>query len=267
MLLQKLLAQSKSGEEVLQLCSEHVATFDHIHAATAVNRLGLLTSTAAVRRSLLSDPRAAALMAALQSGAPKLNAQGVANVLWGFGRLAPEYAPPAALLAALEKAASRPDLWKDAYPQALANAAWGYARLGPNTAKRCELRGLPLGRSIELTAPPARSGPLDVLAAATLARASDFKLSELAQLLHAFGSTGRVPAVPGFADGLWAACDAKMEQFKPQELAIVMWSFARMSCSPGEKALQRAASILASHTDDLDMQVRRLTPARVLSMR
>ena len=89
-------------------------------------------------------------------------------------------------------------------------------------------------------------------------RAREFKPQELAQLLHACGSSGRAPGVPGFADAMWVACDATLEQFKPHELAIVMWSFARMNCSPGEKALQRAASLLASHTGDLDMQVRLL---------
>ena len=141
MLLQKSLSQSTSGEEVLQLCSTHAAAFDHIHAATAVNRLGLFTSTAAARRALVSDPRAAALAAVLQAGADKLNAQGVANVLWAFARLAPEYAPPAALLAALEKAVTRPAIWKDAVTQAIANAAWAYVRLGGSSAKRCVARG------------------------------------------------------------------------------------------------------------------------------
>ena len=138
MLLQKSLSQSTSGEEVLQLCSTHAAAFDHIHAATAVNRLGLFTTTAAARRALVSDPRAAALAAVLQAGADKLNAQGVANVLWAFARLAPEYAPPAALLAALEKSASRPATRTNAYPQALGNAAWAYVRLAGSAAKRCE---------------------------------------------------------------------------------------------------------------------------------
>ena len=87
-------------------------------------------------------------------------------------------------------------------------------------------------------------------------RASEFKPQELAQLLHACGSTGRAPGLPGFAAAMWAACDASLEHFKPHEVAIVLWSFARMSSSPGEKALQRAASLLATHTGDLDMQVR-----------
>ena len=147
MLLQKSLSQSTSGEEVLQLCSTHAAAFDHIHAATAVNRLGLFTTTAAARRALVSDPRAAALAAVLQAGADKLNAQGVANVLWAFARLAPEYAPPAALLAALEKSASRPATWTNAYPQALGNAAWAYVRLAGSAAKRCE-------RAVHLSAAP-----------------------------------------------------------------------------------------------------------------
>lgn len=114
---------------------------------------------------------------------------------------------------------------------------------------------------LKLTPLHARSGPLDVLAAAAMPRAREFKPQELAQLLHACGSSGRVPGVPGFADTMWVACDATLEQFKPHELAIVMWSFARMNCSPGEKALQRAASLLASHTGDLDMQVRLLRHA------
>jgi hypothetical protein len=138
LLLQKALSRASSGEEVLQLCSKHAGTFDHIHAATAANRLGLFATTTAARRALVSDPRAAALAAVLQADAGKLNAQGVANVLWGFARLAPEYTPPPALLAALETAASRPAIWKDASTQALANAAWAYVRLGGSSAKRCE---------------------------------------------------------------------------------------------------------------------------------
>lgn len=138
LLLQKALSSTATGEEVLQLCSKHADTFDHIHAATAANRLGLFATTPAARSALVSDPRAAALAAVLQADAGKLNAQGVANVLWGFARLAPEYTPPPALLAALERAASRPAIWKDASTQAFANAAWAYVRLGGSSAKRCE---------------------------------------------------------------------------------------------------------------------------------
>ena len=98
---------------------------------------------------------------------------------------------------------------------------------------------------------------LDVIVAAALPSASTFKRQELVQLLHACGSAGLKSRVPGFADVTWSACDAIMEQFKPHELAIVLWSYARMNCSPGDKALQRAASLPATHTGDLDMQARR----------
>ena len=105
---------------------------------------------------------------------------------------------------------------------------------------------------------------LDVIVAAALPSAAKFKQQELAQLLHACGSAGLKCRVPGFADVMWSACDATLEQFKPHELAIALWSFARMNCSPGDKALQRAASLLAAHTGDLDMQARR--PHRVIAL-
>ena len=257
MTLQKSLSLSTSAEEVLQLCSTHAAVFDHIHAATAVNRLGLFTTTAAARRALVSDPRAAALAAVLQANAGKLNAQGVANVFWGLARLAPEYAPPAALLAALEQAASRPATWTNSYAQALGNAAWAYARLAGSSAKRCELAVQLRANASKLTRFCRRSDVLDVIVAAALPSASSFKRQELVQLLHACGSAGLKSRVPGFSDVTWSACDAIMEQFKPHELAIVLWSFARMNCSPGDEALQRAASLLATHAGDLDMQASR----------
>jgi len=73
----------------------------------------------------------------LQLRANKLNAQGVANVLWAYARLAPEFAPPAELLDSLETAAATPSLWADATPQALANAPWAYVRLAGDAAKGC----------------------------------------------------------------------------------------------------------------------------------
>jgi hypothetical protein len=95
---------------------------------------------------------------------------------------------------------------------------------------------------------------LDVIVAAALPSATTFKRQELVQLLHACGSAGLKSRVPGFPDVTWSACDTMLEQFKPHELAIVLWSFARMNYSPGDEALQRAASLLATHSGDLDMQ-------------
>jgi hypothetical protein len=130
-LIQKQLTQATSAEAVLQLCAEYVGAFDHIHAATALNRVGQFCVAESARRALRADVRLAAMLDALQQRVVKLNAQGVANCLWGLARLAPEFEAPPALLAALHAAAGKPSLWMDAAPQAIANAAWALVRLSP----------------------------------------------------------------------------------------------------------------------------------------
>jgi hypothetical protein len=91
-----------------------------------------------------------------------------------------------------------------------------------------------------------------VLASASVACASPFKPKELAQLLHAFGVAGTAPA--GWAQHAWGACADVLPHFQPHELAIVLWSLARLRHSPGDEALQRAAEQLAARADDCDMQ-------------
>ena len=91
-----------------------------------------------------------------------------------------------------------------------------------------------------------------MLASASIACASPFKPKELAQLLHAFGVAGAAPA--GWAQHAWGACADVLPHFQPHELAIVLWSLARLRHSPGDEALRRAAEQLAARADDCDMQ-------------
>ena len=59
--LQQALTGATSAEQVLALCAAHADTFDHIHAATALNRLGVFCGTAAARHALVDDARAHSL--------------------------------------------------------------------------------------------------------------------------------------------------------------------------------------------------------------
>jgi hypothetical protein len=164
--LQRTLSASTSAEEVLRLCASHAGALDHIHAATALNRLGAFCGSSAARQALAADPRAHTLADALLARCARLNAQGVANVLWAYARLSPELAPAAALLAALEAAAGKPSLWADAAPQAVANAAWAYVRLTGSNANRCApgARAAARWHTPPLTRRPAVSSPLTVCA-------------------------------------------------------------------------------------------------------
>ena len=96
---------------------------------------------------------------------------------------------------------------------------------------------------------------LDALAAAAAPRAARFKPEEATQLLHAFGSAERTPATPDWCTRMWDACCAsQLPQFQPHELAICMWSLARLKQNPGDESLGAAAAQLASQASSCDLQ-------------
>ena len=100
-----------------------------------------------------------------------------------------------------------------------------------------------------------RSAVLDVLAAAAAPRAAEFKPQELAQLLHAFGGAGRVPAAGGWCAHMWdVGCAASLERFTAQELAMVLCALARLKHSPGDAALRAAAAQLGARAAECDLQ-------------
>lgn len=233
--LQRQLSDSRSAAAVLELVGTQglLATFDHIHLATAVHRV----SSAA--DGVVDDPRYASLLSALSADGVvrRLNAQGVANVLCALARLhasrpgaASPPPPPAALLAALQGVACQPKLWTTADPQAVANTAWACARLGGAAA--------------------------DVLALLSLNVSvfARFKPLELANYAWAYGAL-LAPVSPAWAQAMEGAADQQLLLFSAQELSMTLLAFSRLRFSCNQEFVNRAAVQLERLAPDNDQSL------------
>lgn len=215
---------------------------DHIHTATAFNRLGLLVTAPDAREALRTDARLSRLLLLLQGQAHRLNAQGVSNTLWAAARLAPA-AAPIELVATLEARALVVFGTADehAFPQAISNTAWAHARL---VAADCT---------------PVNARLLACLAgAADAVGAARFSPQPLSNLVWAFATARYAPPIPGWLDRAWAAAVATAEcdapAFRPQELALALWAFAKLQHAPDPVSLRLMASRLGGRAAQCDAQ-------------
>jgi len=233
--LQQSLSSSTSAEEVLLLLdSRLLQRFDHIHAATALQRLATFSGSARARRTLSADPRLQQLFSHLTEKARLLNAQGFANVLWALAKLTPEVEPPSALVSSLLLSATKASVWADARPQAVANAAYALGKLYQGS---------------EAT-PPAVLDLMNLLSKTPIVQL--MKPQEISNYAWSYAVLELSPTTDGWGKSLWAAFGEQLQRFSALELSICLYALAKLKCK-GEAAEIAAAATqmgrLASQAD------------------